>query len=58
MNRNLALRLLGQVMDWTDDEAHREFSWLKLMSRFKYDGYGDYLAGVRFIESLARWRRG
>jgi hypothetical protein len=55
MNSNLALRLLGEVMKWTDEEAHEEFKWIRLMSRFKYDGYGDYLAGVRFIESLARW---
>lgn len=25
------------------------------MSQYKYDGYGDYVAGVRFIESLATW---
>jgi hypothetical protein len=25
------------------------------MARLKYDGYQDYLAGVRFIESLASW---
>lgn len=55
MNRNLALRLLGEVMQWPDEKALEEFSWLRLMSRFKYDDYGDYLAGVRFVESLARW---
>lgn len=55
MNADLALRLLGTVMSWTNDEARREFAWLRLMSRLKYDGYGDYLAGIRFVESLARW---
>lgn len=55
MNGDLALRLLGTVMNWTDDEARLEFAWLRLMSRLKYDGYGDYLAGLRFTECLARW---
>lgn len=55
MNSDLALRLLGTVMSWTDDEARLEFAWLRLMSRLKYDGYGDYLAGLRFTECLARW---
>ena len=26
-----------------------------LISKLKYDGYGDYVAGVRFAESLAGW---
>lgn len=55
MNSDLALRLLGTVMNWTDEEARLEFAWLRLMSRLKYDGYGDYLAGLRFTECLARW---
>jgi hypothetical protein len=55
VNSDLALRLLGTVMSWTDDEARLEFAWLRLMSRLKYDGYGDYLAGLRFTECLARW---
>lgn len=42
-------------MGWDDDRARREFAWLSLMSRMKYDGYHDFLAGVRFIESLASW---
>jgi len=42
-------------MGWDDDRARKEFAWLSLMSRMKYDGYHDFLAGVRFIESLASW---
>lgn len=55
MNRELGLRNLSQIMDWDDDEARTEFRWLSFMSQYKYDSYGDYLAGVRFIESLAKW---
>ena len=55
MNQDLGLRILGRIMDWTDDRAREEFAWLKLMARLKYDGYRDFQAGMRFIESLATW---
>ena len=55
MNQDLALKVLGQIMDWTDDRARQEFGWVKLMARLKYDGYRDFQAGMRFTESLATW---
>lgn len=55
MKEAIALRVLGDIMGWSDDDARREFAWLSLMARMKYDGYRDFLAGVRFIESLADW---
>ena len=55
MNQDLGLRVLGKIMDWNDDCARREFDWLKLMARLKYDGYRDFQAGMRFVESLATW---
>lgn len=55
MKEELALRVLGDIMGWDDARATEEFRWLSLISRFKYDGYQDFLAGVRFIESLATW---
>lgn len=42
-------------MQWDDDRARREFDWLCMMARWKYDGYRDFLAGARFIECLASW---
>lgn len=54
----MALGLLAEVMGWTSDTdtvpAH-EYAWLRLMSSTKYDGYADFRAGVRFLESLAIW---
>lgn len=35
--------------------ARDEFRWLRLIARLKYDGYRDFQAGMRFIESLATW---
>ena len=55
MNENLGLRILARIMNWTDERARKEFAWLKLMARLKYDGYRDFQAGMRFIESLATW---
>ena len=55
MNQDLGLRILGRIMDWDDDRARDEFAWLKLMARLKYDGYRDFQAGMRFVESLATW---
>lgn len=55
MNQELALKVMGEIMQWSDDEARKEFRWLKLMARLKYDGYRDFQAGMRFVESLATW---
>ena len=55
MNQDLALAVLSDIMDWDLERSRKEFAWLQLMSRFKYDGYNDFVAGVRFIESLAGW---
>lgn len=53
----LALNLIADVMGWDTEEATREYAWLRLMSSVKYDGYSDFRAGVRFLESLATWLR-
>jgi hypothetical protein len=55
MNQDLALRVLSQIMAWSDERAREEFRWLRLMARLKYDGYRDFQAGMRFVESLATW---
>lgn len=55
MNQALALNILSRIMDWDDDRARQEFDWLRLMARLKYDGYRDFQAGMRFVESLATW---
>lgn len=55
MNQDLALRVLSQIMSWSDERARDEFRWLRLMARLKYDGYRDFQAGMRFIENLATW---
>lgn len=56
MNEALGLKLLANVLEWTD-EARTEYPWLKFMSRYKYDGYQDFVAGKRFLASLIAWLR-
>jgi hypothetical protein len=53
----LALNLIADVMKWDTEDATREYAWLRLMSSVKYDGYSDFRAGSRFLESLATWLR-
>jgi hypothetical protein len=42
-------------MGWDSERSRREFAWLDLIARLKYDGYRGYFAGARFIESLLDW---
>ena len=55
MRQEFVLGRLGSLMGWDAETAAKEFAWLRLMSRMKYDDYQDFLAGIRFIESLADW---
>ncbi len=57
MINTLALNLIASVMKWDNEVATKEYAWLRLMSSMKYDGYSDFRAGVRFLESLVSWLR-
>jgi len=57
MINTLALNLIADVMNWDDEVATKEYAWLRLISSMKYDGYTDFRAGVRFLESLVSWLR-
>ncbi len=57
MLNTLALNLVADVMDWDNEVATKEYGWLQLISSMKYDGYSDFRAGVRFLESLVSWLR-
>lgn len=57
MINTLALNLVADVMKWDNELATEEYAWLRLISSMKYDGYSDFRAGVRFLESLVAWLR-
>lgn len=55
MNEALGLRILANLLDWTNEQASAEYRWLRFMSRYKYDGYHGFVAGMRFVASLISW---
>lgn len=55
MNQEFILGKLSEIMQWDTDRSRVEFAWLNLVSKMKYDGYQDFRAGIRFVESLADW---
>lgn len=55
MDENKGLKILDATLKFSDEEARREFKWLKMMAAIKYDDYRDFLPGMRFLENLAAW---
>ncbi len=55
MDDNKGLKILSDTLGWSDDEARKEFRWLKMMAGIKYDDYRDFLPGMRFLENLGGW---
>lgn len=55
MNDNLEKRLLAFTMKWGDDHVDEELTKIDFMSFVKYDGYDQFMPGVRFFGSLIRW---
>jgi hypothetical protein len=55
VKQELARRCLSKLMGWDLERARKEFAWLDLISRLKYDSYRGYFAGARFVESLLDW---
>ena len=55
MNENIEKRLLAYIMKWDDDHVDEELTKIDLMSFVKYDGYDQFMPGVRFFGSLIRW---
>ena len=57
MRRDLAERLLANIMHWSDGEKAAECAVLEAFAKYKYDEYQQYAPGLRFLESLALWLR-
>ncbi len=55
MRDALAERLLGNVMEWSNEEIARQRPVLQALAAFKYDEYQQFSPGMRFVESLALW---
>lgn len=55
MKEDLAWRLLGDLLDWTDAELAAERRQLRLMTAYKYDTYQGYQPGAHFYLALIGW---
>lgn len=55
MKSKIALRLLAEQLEWSDEEATEEFSALQLMITHKYDGYQGFQPASRFHVALLNW---
>ncbi|MCY1037021.1 hypothetical protein OV207_36660 [Corallococcus sp. BB11-1] len=55
MRDALAERLLGNVMEWTNEDIARQRPVLQALAALKYDEYQQFSPGMRFVESLALW---
>jgi hypothetical protein len=55
MRAELAEKLLSRVMGWDTGEVKEQVPVLQAMSMVKYDEYGNYGPGVKFVENLAAW---
>lgn len=52
MNHNLALRLVGEQLQWDDQKFQDELQYLKLMVDYKYDTYQGFQPASRFYVAL------
>src|ERR1700730_2310167 len=50
-----AEKLLAHLLQWGPQDVARERPVLQAMASYKYDEYQQFSAGMRFVESLARW---
>ena len=57
MHRDLAERLLSQILGWGPEERAAERGLLEDFAAYKYDEYQQFAPGRRFLESLALWLR-
>lgn len=55
MRDALAERLLGHVMQWTNEDIASQRPVLQALATLKYDEYQQFSPGMRFVESLALW---
>lgn len=55
MRNVLAERVLAHVVDWGAAKLIKKLLDLALLAEFKYDEYGQFSPGMRFIESLSLW---
>lgn len=51
----LAEKVLARVVDWDAAKLSKERLDLEILAEFKYDEYGQFTPGMKFIECLSLW---
>ena len=55
MKHELAFRLIGKLLNWSDADFAKEFRELQLMIDHKYDSYQGFQPATRFHVALLNW---
>jgi len=55
MKPELAFRLIGDLLDWSDADFAQQFQDLQLMVKHKYDSYQGFQPATRFHVALLNW---
>ena len=55
MKPDLAFKLIGSKLSWSDADFAKEFRELQLMIDHKYDGYHGFQPATRFHIALLNW---
>ena len=53
----VAAQLLGSAMCWKDDDIPSDLRAFQVLAGYKYDRYGRFEPGRKFIDSFALWLR-
>ena len=57
MKDEVATRLLGSAMGWDADDIPSDLRSFQVLARYKYDRYGRFEPGRKFVDSFALWLR-
>jgi len=57
LDNRLAIKLLGLALSWDTEQGKEAINKLEYLAAAKYDGYRNFDAGNRFLESLILWLR-
>lgn len=57
MKDEVAARLLGSAMGWSEVDTPSDLRPFQILARYKYDRYGRFEPGRKFVDSFALWLR-
>ena len=55
MRDEIAAQLLGSAMGWSEESIPSDLRAFQVLARYKYDRYGRFEPGRKFVDSFALW---